>query len=309
MTSIKTMIKNTLAKLWILKNIKNLKENKYFFCSVGIGDILFVLTYLDAIKKAHKDDNRKLIFIIKKSHKQVVDMYSKYVDDVIVVKPLVFKLLNYYIMTNVGKQNKIFFAHPCQLMPKPTKLLGVKNICLLDFYKVLFEIPYDSKMIRPTVDLKNKNRLIKQYQLEDKKAILLCPYCASIPTETVDMSLWDKIADKYLKLGYKVYTNIKDETESVIKNTMPLNLNLMDFYSIIENFEHVYSMRSGLCDLMAFSKVNLTVVYPCDSNGETSSSYLQFNFKNIGIRNDIEEVILSKNNNLLELVDKNIKNK
>ena len=66
-------------------------------------------------------------------------------------------------------------------------------------------------------------------------------------------------------------------------------------------------MRSGLCDLMAFSNVNLTVLYPCDMDKETSSSYSEFNMKNIGIRNDIQEVILCKNNELLKIVDNNIK--
>ena len=66
MEKIKIAIKSVLAKLWILKNINNLKEKKYFFCSVGIGDILFVLAYLDAYKKTHKDDDRKIVFIVKK---------------------------------------------------------------------------------------------------------------------------------------------------------------------------------------------------------------------------------------------------
>lgn len=291
MNSLKKIFKKIIIEIWKKKNIKKDADIQYFFCPSGIGDTLYVLAYMKEYKNIYP--NKKIYFIIKESHKFLVNMYSEYIDNVLIPSKFYFKILEQYLKVN-GKNSKIIYAHPFKIIYDPCKILGIKNICLLDLYKVLLEIPIDSKYCKPHISYVQKAKIKIENGINDK-SILLCPYCVSIPM--IDKQVWEFIADYYIKKGYKVFTNVKDENEKSIKGTYPINLKLDDFCAVVEEFKHIYAIRSGLCDLMAFFDVKLTVLYPIDKEMNYSSSYNQYNFKNIGIRKDINEVIVDMSNN------------
>jgi len=159
----------------------------------------------------------------------------------------------------------------------------------LDLNRLVLNIPEESIIESPhsILSSNDKKRIIDENKFnENKKNILLCPYATS--SKMVSVDIWNSIIKKYLKQGYNIYTNVRNNTEKSLENTIPLSLRLEELYGVVDQFEHVYSLRSGLCDLLAFSDVDLTVYYP---SLKRDPVYLFFNFKNIGIRDNIEEII------------------
>lgn len=290
MNSLKRICKKIIIKIWQKKNIKKDKNIQYFFCPSGIGDTLYVLSYMKEYRK--KFPNKKIVFIVKGAHKFLVDMYSEYVDETIIPSKFYFKLIEQYLKENSRSNDRIIYAHPFKIIYDPCKILGIKDICLLDLYKVLLEIPIKSKYCTPNINLEKKLNIKKENNISDN-SILLCPYCVSIPM--IDKEIWEDVAKEYISKGYKVFTNVKDESEEAIKGTVPISLKLDDFSSIVEEFKHIYAIRSGLCDLISFFNVDLTILYPIDQKTGESNSFIQYNFKNIGIRDNINEVIVKGN--------------
>lgn len=302
MSKLKKICKNIIVRIWKRKYIKKDNDVQYFFCPSGIGDTLYVLAYMKEYRKAFP--NKKIVFVVKEAHKFLVDMYPEDVDETIVVSRFYFKLVEQYLKEHLKNEEKIIYAHPLKIIYDPCKILGVRDICLLDLYKVLLDIPINSEYCKPTINFKKTSDLKRQNAI-NHNSILLCPYCVSIPM--IDKKIWEDIAKEYTDKGYKVFTNIKDESEEAINGTVPISLELNDFCSIIEEFKYVYAIRSGLCDLMSFFNVDLTVLYPVDKQTGDSSSFNQYNFKNIGIRNDIHEIIVKgkKDDLLKEILEKN----
>lgn len=295
MRNFKLFINGILMKLWIKKNL-NFNKYKYFFCPSGIGDTLYVLSYM---KEYRKNNNVNVCFIIKKSHLSLIEMYDKYVDEVIVVNTKVYKCLSKYF-DKKRYISKIIYAHPLKIIYDPCKILGIRGINLMDLYKVLLELPQDSKFCFPSIKTKN-NKILKNIEKEDKK-ILLCPYCVS--TTMLPIDFWEYIATYFKNKGFKVYTNVKDLTEKPIKNTESLILNLDELYQIANSFNFIFSIRSGLCDLISFSNVNLTVFYMADKGTTTSKEYDIYNLKNIGVRKDINELIVSEKDDIINYMKK-----
>ena len=121
-----------------INNLKLDENYEYFFCPSGIGDTLYVLGYMREYKRNFQ--NKKVIFIVKEAHKFLVDMYSKYVDGTIVVSKFYHKLIEQHLKENLNIEKKIIYAHPLKIISDPCKILGVKDICLLDLYKILLNI-------------------------------------------------------------------------------------------------------------------------------------------------------------------------
>ena len=297
MINFKLFVNKIKMKLWIKKNL-DFNKYKYFFCPSGIGDTLYVLSYMKEYKK--NNPNIQVCFIIKKSHFSLVQMYNQYIDNVIILNLNIFNCLSKYLI-NKREDSNIIYAHPLRIIYDPCKILGIRGINLLDLYKVILELPFESELCLPMTSNKSKKNIDKVFN--ERKKILLCPYCVS--TSTISIEIWEYIATFFKKRGFKVYTNIKDSTEKPIKNTKPLYLELEEMYVIANTFYHIFSIRSGLCDLLSLTKVDLTVFYKADNNKKNiSKEYDIYNFKNIGVRKDINELIVSDKNDIINYMKK-----
>ena len=71
---------------------------------------------------------------------------------------------------------------------------------------------------------------------------------------------WEELADLLMALGFTVFTNVKGPEELPIKKTIGLCADLGTMAAICENCRLVISLRSGICDVLAFTETNLVVV-------------------------------------------------
>ncbi|MBP3920876.1 MAG: hypothetical protein J6D28_04850 [Bacilli bacterium] len=274
-----------MTQFWKIGNYK--KGRKYMFLPFGIGDILFIICYKDYFY----DENT--YFIINANQKSILKMYDIPDSNIIVISEFWKLMLIGRCMASNFQNEDIIYAHhhrrilPCKKLNE--NILGYKGITLLDLNKLVLGITPNAAIKKPKniLDKNTKNKILEEYKFKkQKKNILLCPYATS--SMPIDSSIWENLVNDYRKKGYNVYTNTRDKTEAPLDGTVALSLKLDHLYGIIDQFEGVYSLRSGLCDLLAFSDVNLTVYYP---SIDDDPIYLFHNFKNIGINDNIKEII------------------
>lgn len=77
--------------------------------------------------------------------------------------------------------------------------------------------------------------------------MILMPSAKS--TTMLPVFVWERIADRYLKEGYRVYTNAV-KGERVIRNTVPMNEPIDVMASICTLVYRVISLQSGFSDLL-----------------------------------------------------------
>lgn len=89
-------------------------------------------------------------------------------------------------------------------------------------------------------------------------AVILMPYAASV-TQIPDM-FWEILAEFLKDKAYRLYTNIKDSTEKPVKGTAVLTGDLNTLVGLCERSYAVICLRSGICDVLAFTSTQLFVI-------------------------------------------------
>lgn len=125
--------------------------------------------------------------------------------------------------------------------------------------------------------------------------IIVMPHESS--ARRLPLSFWEELC-RELSKNYTVYTNTKDETETPIKGTSAVSESLKDMTNICEQCFAVISIRTGMCDLLAFTKANL-IVLNTESEQITAWNlkevFFRKNIINIDCRDRIDEEKLKKN--------------
>ena len=242
--------------LWkILRN----PETHYFVCPFGIGDTLYKACMVKAYKE--KYGVKKICFIVKHNHVDLVGLFPS-VDEIMDSSFLV------RIMTYFSKKKRYFHVrnyHYGHMLhdgryPTPLMFLGVKNIDFLDIYKVsVMCLSVDSPVEMPKIPSEDDSTGIYEKYKNEKALVMLMPYSASMPN--LPDSFWELIVDRLLQMGYKVLTNVKDDSETVIKGTDGVVVSLKDFYILSYKLNwKCIATRSGICDLVGFLNNELWVI-------------------------------------------------
>lgn len=226
------------------------KNNFYIVCPGSIGDTLYVASLVKAYK--HRNSITSVSLIVKENQKSIPLLFAS-VDERIVSDELV-EILDSYSRSKVVWQldNYLYgFAREdyfCNLYMKPYE---AKN--LLSGYKAAIlglqeEAEYEEIWIDQTVG---------DPEIFNQKTIIVMPHESS--AKRLPISLWEEIS-KNLSVNYNVYTNIKDKSELPVKGTKAVSESLKDMLPICEKCYAVISIRTGICDLLAFSKCKLIVL-------------------------------------------------
>ena len=138
-------------------------------------------------------------------------------------------------------------------------------------YKIKdLRIPYNTKHSKITNPRSESERdfirIINDLKVQKNKSVLLIPYAQS--AKEFDVSLWELIGKKLNNLGYKVYTNVKDETEPAINGTISAVLPLRYVITFIEYAGSAISIRCGLTDLIAISDCDVEVLYKIEDEND-----------------------------------------
>lgn len=236
---------------WAIRMIKD----DCYLCSRGMGDTLYFLSLLKEYYELNEIE-QKINIIIPPNQKVISTAYASYINKTIVVSKKTMENLMYTGYMHFLPHN-IKFIIPIGSM----FFLGHKGFSIWDLQCVTLNLQKINNCVKPVFDnALQMDELYKKYNITTKKILIVSPYAQSVPC--INSDIWEKIAGIYREHGYQVFTNIADKKEQTIKNTQALNEGVDSIFNMCENGAEFIGLRSGLCDLVAFSRCKMTVVYP-----------------------------------------------
>ncbi len=135
--------------------------------------------------------------------------------------------------------------------------------------------------------------LLQNHKLSLEKIVLFAPEARS--DDLINKKIWNKLAENIKKQGYIIIENIINK-KNHISGAIDLNLNTEELIMLAMHCHSVFSIRSGLCDLIIGRKNNLYVLFSQERYNQIES---RFGFKNVfefSENNFPHEIILSKKN-------------
>lgn len=238
---------------WAIRMVKD----DCYLCNRGMGDTLYFLSLLKEYYELNKIE-QKINIIIPPNQKVISAAYANYINKTIVVSKTTMENLM-HIRYNRFLPHNIKFIIPIGSWD----FLGYKGISVWDAQCVTLNLPKINNYVKPVFDNALKmDEIYKKYNITTKKILIISPYAKSVPC--INNDIWEKIVGLYEEHGYQVFTNVADKKEQPVKNTQALNEGVDSIFNMCENGAEFIGIRSGLCDLVAFSRCKMTVVYPSD---------------------------------------------
>ena len=272
----------------VMSKIMTDNECIYISCLGGIGDTVFLLSFIEEFK--NQKGVKKVKFLIRRNHKDILKMFGISDKDIIILTEKNALLLRR--KKDVRLDNYIY-GHPDLEILNPEELLVLDGITLMDLYRVcVLHIDANSSLKKISIDFIEKNAKANM--------IILAPYCVSTPK--VENIFWEKLVReiKRKNSGYMLYTNVKNGKEKKIKGTSEIHTDLKNLCCLAGRCKMFISVRSGLCDLLAMCGICLTVIYPDEKN---NSTYIKYNLRDMGFVENISEFIVgSKEENIIDTI-------
>lgn len=243
------------------------KDQLYLLVWGHIGEAVYTLSLLPELARIKK---KKINIITFAPYDQIAELYADFCEKIIVLpKMQLYYILNYsksHLCTYknyIGKgwewdENDLYLDVPNIYMP------GLN-------YKIKdLKIPYSTKhsLITNPVSPNEKEfvQLVNSLGVKKGRSVLFIPYARSQP-EMPD-AFWGKLAQTIQQAGYKVYTNVKDDTEKPIQGTIAAKIPLKYAITFVQYAGSAISIRCGLTDLLAVSDSDVEVLYKIEKDAD-----------------------------------------
>ncbi len=309
---------------YLLKNISGLPDELKKLCKpnsynmllyMHLGDDFFrSYVYHDFINAYQK----KLHLIIQPNEVCLMDLwgikdYSIFDIDAYLKKHLetptadrvIYEYTKQYLITHtlpsIPQISSPFSCDENILMQKWLKKFGTIESAIDHVYAylgIMKKKKISAKEIKyPRLSVELKKKLDNIAPLD--KIILVAPEARS--DDLLHPSLWHEITDKFHELGYTIIENIVNK-ENHIPGSINLHLNTDELLQLCSNCKAVFSIRSGLCDIMAGIGDKLHILYSSERFRELGSKnfYIHFDFTN---QSQPHEYVLSKKSSPLIMFD------
>jgi hypothetical protein len=248
-----------------------------FIPTYGLGDTMFICALKQAIEEKY---NAAIHFIIKPSHKIVMDMYN--------ISDYSIHEFTEDELHGIGKNNYrprkglLYVAHPDY--SDDGSLMEYKNkfsINFLQSYLFFFRLDKDCPFVEPVKYPEISENISNHFPQLDK-TVLLLPEARGVVRlnlPRLKRDFWENLAGELQEQGFNVvqsYSSKDFKIEGI--EALPDDLYYVTAFAI--HCSSVYALRSGLCDIIASRVKQLTVFYPAESYYETF--YMDYdNVKNI----------------------------
>lgn len=226
------------------------RDTTYIVCPGPIGDTLYVAAFVKAFKK--KNNISSVVLIVRKSHESIAELFPS-IDGCIVSNKLVEILSIYSRSQRVWELDNYRYGFAREDYQHRNYAPDYVPKNLLSGYKIaLMGLEEDAEYEEMQVD-----REMNIPNTFNQRTVIVMPHESS--ARRLPFRFWEALCQE-LGRHYTVYTNTKDETELPIKGTRAISYSLKDMTGICEQCFAVISIRTGICDLLAFTKTNLIVL-------------------------------------------------
>lgn len=219
-------IMNLLVKIPSIKKYYGAEASRYHFDGGSTQNVNKAF--------AKKKLISKICIITKVDTVGVVRLFSDYIDEIISLKYDEIKALACYALSPASLHQNIF----CEA--DGMRIMGNRNEtdetqwCRIKMFGGVTDlerelcVPHDvfKSCCQPQIsDLTKQltDDLLKKEKIESKNTVILCPYAKY--NSVLEISFWEKFAEKQKEIGKKVYTYF-GWGESVVNGTAPLNIDI-----------------------------------------------------------------------------------
>ncbi|MBR1544808.1 MAG: hypothetical protein IJ638_02595 [Alphaproteobacteria bacterium] len=242
-----------------VENLKIEKSKMYFLLPYGLGDTMILCGLKPALEEKY---STKIHFLIKDSHKIVMDMFK--ISDFSIIDISKVDLFLLGDATPTPTKGKIFVAHPefhkelLYLFNEINTSTDGNKTAFIDWYKKFLGLPQKTKLALPSWYPEPSNGVKKKIKKLGgaSKIIVLIPEANSMQIN--NKTIWKNIIKSNKQFKPVCIVNNKKNRIKGIKN---LTLDLYNTVALMMNCHSVYAIRSGLCDLVANDISNMTVLY------------------------------------------------
>lgn len=299
----------------IYKHMKLDNKRHSFVCSHGIGDIVWMCSFMQAyLKKSEIKNDIELICC--KRDERLIQSYLPFVKIRTLSTEDLYKLGRFVSAVGNDKVRALIYPRLCsgRVMLNNIQILAELGIEMDICYKYgCFDLGDVDNFQFPCLDQyqKEADQVIIDKNLRTGKTIVLVPYVHS--RLELDRSDWSKIAEGLIEKGYDVYTNVGSEKAEVISGTRALYIPLELLPLVVKKTGYVISARCGLGDWLFVNGCNMSVIhtfylkkFPHGSNEQIQSSFgCKESFQNMKIRCGLTEGILQEYRIAVDMVKEN----
>lgn len=245
----------------LLNEIEKLDDKLYYFeCCGGLGDTMLTCGYINALEKKY---HSKIKLIVKKSHAFVPEMYG--INDSLVIGKDISEDFMKKNTLSKPQKGKVYSAHPCK-HPELWSFFEpvyyyTSTIRFMEWFKQFLGIDNDTPLAYPKSYPKLPQKLkdsIQRIAPLDKIA-MISPEAVSVPA--LPIYFWEELVEKLNKKGLQVVSNVMNPANTV-SGTHYINMSSKEAVALSMECDSVYSVRSGLCDLIFQKGSNLHVYHP-----------------------------------------------
>lgn len=227
------------------------KDATYLVCPGSIGDTLYVASLVKVYK--HRNGIRRVILVVRRNQEGIAELFPS-IDGSMVSNEVVEAMDLYSKSKAVWELNNYLYGFAREDFSHNSYMHPFQEKNLLSGYKAaIMGLAEEAECEEMQVD---QGTPISSDRFH-RKTIIVMPHESS--ARRLPLSLWEELC-RALSESYTVYTNTKDETEQPVKGTQAVSESLKDMPGICEQCFAVISIRTGMCDLLAFTRSNLIVL-------------------------------------------------
>lgn len=245
----------------MLNEIEKLEDGLYYFeCCGGMGDTMLTCGYMKALEKKYCS---KIKLIVKKSHAFIPEMFE--ITDSLVIGRDISETFIKKKTFSEPKIGKVYSAHPCK-HPELWSFFEpvyyyTSTIRFLEWFKQFLGIDKDTQLVfpksYPKLPKKLRDAILQIAPLN--KVAMISPEAVSVPA--LPQYFWEELVEKLNQDGLQVICNVMNP-ENTVSGTHYISMSSSDAVALSMECNSVYSVRSGLCDLIFERGADLHVYHP-----------------------------------------------
>lgn len=259
----------------VLKAVKGIRDYygadapRYHF---GSDDLNSEEARAKGLKKpfAKRKCIKKIVIITNQSISGVARLYSKYIDDIVVLLQNELNDIELYAYSGLGIHENIMTDQ----FPGG-KLLGRWNFDEGSWVRWLMFGVNDTmwSLCMPTrlrgsechmevddLTIEKTNKIISDLKIEPSKLVVFCPIAKS--SSMLSTEVWEKFGRRLKRNGYDVYTNV-GPNEKPVNGTRALAVSIDEIVCLSNMGARVVGVQCGLMDILSWAKCgNFLVINP-----------------------------------------------
>lgn len=258
-----------------------------FYLYGGVGDPVLWLSVLSRYKEKSK---KSLNLIIPKGSEAIPSLYkNRSFNNILISENPIdsekFNAKSFGLKSNERIAHHMYYGDA--KFHNYTGLCCASGLTNLDMIKSILGLQLNVKPIPPLPSSRSileASKLFQSLNLEAGKTVLISPLAKSYPYK-LPSHWWNNLVISLVNKGFKVINNVAARTQfssndirdkvDNLEGTIPLEIPIDLVIPFVELCGNFIGVRSGLCDLLAFTNARKIIIYPQPNPSDKNYNWIR----------------------------------